>query len=76
MDIQSQQANTSAVKHHLIEENSRDFFSGANILALEPTLKVSYAAENSDGRFVFPGDEAVWTISIENKFDQEKNHSA
>ena len=34
---------------HLIEENSRDFFSGANILALEePTLKVSYTAENSD----------------------------
>ena len=58
---------------HLIEEDSRDFFSGANILALEePTLKVSYTAENSDGRFVLPGDETVWTISIENKFDQEK----
>ena len=57
----------------LIEEDSSDFFSGPNIMALEePTLKVSYTAEYSDGRFVFPGDETVWTISIENNFDQEK----
>ena len=58
---------------HLIEEDSSDIFSGPNIMALEePTLKVSYTAEYSDGRFVFPGDETVWTISIENNFDQEK----
>ena len=38
----------------------------------EKTITVSYSSKNSDGRFILPGDETVWTISIKNTFDQEK----
>jgi len=42
------------------------------IFSLEkPALTVSLSAKNSDGKFIFPGDLTVWTISVKNTFDQD-----
>ena len=37
----------------------------------KPAVTVSLSAKNSDGKFIFPGDLTVWTISVKNTFDQD-----
>ena len=64
---------TLPTNDHLHEKDPNNFFSDVSILALEePTIEISYSSKNSDGRFMLPGGETVWTISIKNTFDQEK----
>lgn len=42
------------------------------IFSLEkPAPTVSLSAKNSDGKFIFPGDVTVWTITVKNTFDQD-----